>query len=329
MVDVAASTEKEQEWDGMSGWYEKVIEPATIQGTVTCAVMTEMRAAKRTIEVACGPGKHSRLLASNFLRDDGGVLVSCDISGKMVQKIKANYEGEDCEYKLVPGNKFVVDTETNYAEFKDPNSLKATVDLSKMLDSHQPFRKFVFACQATNELLPFESQFFDSYLANLSLLHVNSRPNMLNEAFRVLRPGGTACFTTWGRKEKCVFFTTVDTVLGRHFPPETLKLFDKSHFFKLYENKDQTLQEMEAAGFTDIKVWEQSQNVLMNGGEDFMTRTGDNVLKAFARMNGIEVDKVMAIRPEIVQFFDAQNKASLNTFELAVFVAFKPPVAKV
>ena len=36
-----------------------------MQGTVTCAVQTNMNnKGKRIIEVGCGPGKHSLLLAS-------------------------------------------------------------------------------------------------------------------------------------------------------------------------------------------------------------------------------------------------------------------------
>jgi ubiquinone/menaquinone biosynthesis C-methylase UbiE len=46
--------------------------------------MTSMMHKKRSIEVGCGPGRHSLMLASTFLRRDGGVLVSCDFSNWMV-----------------------------------------------------------------------------------------------------------------------------------------------------------------------------------------------------------------------------------------------------
>ena len=70
----------------MLGFYERVAEISTMQGTTTCAVMTNMLAADKTLEVACGPGKHSLMLASSFLKPKG-VLVSCDISNAMVKRL--------------------------------------------------------------------------------------------------------------------------------------------------------------------------------------------------------------------------------------------------
>lgn len=49
----------------MLNWYENEYEESTMQGTVTCAVQTKMsKNGKRVLEVGCGPGKHSLLLAA-------------------------------------------------------------------------------------------------------------------------------------------------------------------------------------------------------------------------------------------------------------------------
>ena len=121
-------------WDKKSRWYADTAEVSTMQGTVTCAVMTEMRAADRVLEVACGPGRHSLMLATIFLKK-GGVLVSCDYSGVMVQSLADNYEKEDNDYKLVPGNKFLIDTIADFTEFADSRntSLKTKCDLEKII----------------------------------------------------------------------------------------------------------------------------------------------------------------------------------------------------
>jgi ubiquinone/menaquinone biosynthesis C-methylase UbiE len=66
--------------------------------------MTNMNTSKRTIEVACGPGKHSLMLANTFLNENGGVLVSCDISGEMVKFVQENYASSD--WAKAEGNKF-------------------------------------------------------------------------------------------------------------------------------------------------------------------------------------------------------------------------------
>lgn len=61
------------------------------------------------LEVACGPGKHSLLLASSFLKIKG-VLVSCDFSKKMVQRLEFNYENTDSDFTKVDGNKYKIDS---------------------------------------------------------------------------------------------------------------------------------------------------------------------------------------------------------------------------
>jgi len=75
----------------MADWYANKIEAYTVQGMVTCAVMADMQKCKRVLEVACGPGGHSKILATSFLNRDGGVLVSCDYSAGMVKKLKETF----------------------------------------------------------------------------------------------------------------------------------------------------------------------------------------------------------------------------------------------
>ena len=84
--------------------------------------MTNMPARKRILEVGCGPGKHSLMLAKTFL-SIGSVLVSCDISKGMVQAIKQNYENPQEDFSLVPGNKFAVDVETDFTEIGENGML--------------------------------------------------------------------------------------------------------------------------------------------------------------------------------------------------------------
>ena len=72
------------------------------------------------LEVACGPGKHSLLLASSFLKIKG-VLVSCDFSKKMVERLANNYQNTDSDFPKVNGNKFIIDTSIDYTELEDGN----------------------------------------------------------------------------------------------------------------------------------------------------------------------------------------------------------------
>ena len=62
--------------------------------------MTNIQAADRVLEVACGPGRHSLMLAQTFLMKKG-VLVSCDFSGEMVKKLHQNYAESDSDFRKV------------------------------------------------------------------------------------------------------------------------------------------------------------------------------------------------------------------------------------
>jgi len=164
----------------------------------------------RVIDIACGPGKHSLMLASNFLKK-GGVLVSCDFSKEMVKKLAHNYTGTDADYMHVEGNKFVSELETVFTELDETKTkLKHTCDLEAVVESQKPFRKLAYGCQANNEMMPFADGTFGAYIASLSLMLVNNPKNQIKEAYRILKNNSVATFTVWGRREQCVMFTVMD-----------------------------------------------------------------------------------------------------------------------
>ena len=134
-LNIKAQEEKLKFWNGFTDAYETVADKFTIQGTLTCAVMTNMQNLKRTIEVGCGPGKHSLLLAKTMLSPQGGVLVSCDFSTKMIMKLIQNYTSPHSDYSLVDGNK---------ARFVLNTGLTDKYDIEQIVKGEETFRKFVF-----------------------------------------------------------------------------------------------------------------------------------------------------------------------------------------
>lgn len=82
-MDIDQNEMIQSRWDNINDWYQSAAEISTVQGTVTCAVMTNSIQADKVLEVACGPGRHSILLASSFLKQ-GATLVSCDFCKGMV-----------------------------------------------------------------------------------------------------------------------------------------------------------------------------------------------------------------------------------------------------
>eukprot|EP00291_Cryptomonas_curvata_P018453 CAMPEP_0172157134 /NCGR_PEP_ID=MMETSP1050-20130122/3614_1 /TAXON_ID=233186 /ORGANISM="Cryptomonas curvata, Strain CCAP979/52" /LENGTH=161 /DNA_ID=CAMNT_0012826313 /DNA_START=143 /DNA_END=625 /DNA_ORIENTATION=- len=66
---------------------------------------------------------------------------------------------------------------------------------------------------ANAQELPFGDGSFDRYMANLSLMLVPEPEAAAREAFRVLRSGGVAAWSVWGRDEDSPLFTTVPRLM--------------------------------------------------------------------------------------------------------------------
>ena len=67
----------------------------------------------RVLEVGCASGVGSEIVAHSLLSKQGSpVFVISDFSGQMVQMSKERFDESD--YKLIEGNKVVMDTETDW-----------------------------------------------------------------------------------------------------------------------------------------------------------------------------------------------------------------------
>lgn len=62
--------------------------------------------------------------------------------------------------------------------------------------------KSVFTLVTDSEQLPFPDETFDSYTSNLCLQITPNYMDMLKKSYSVLKPGGKAAFSVWGREEK-------------------------------------------------------------------------------------------------------------------------------
>ena len=91
-------------------------------------------------------------------------LFMTDISGDMLAIAQKRFTAEDSVYGRIPGNKFIL---------SEPNP--TCVDVPSLISTHcSPTSKLAYACQANNEKLPFPSDCFQAYIANLSLMLVDN-----------------------------------------------------------------------------------------------------------------------------------------------------------
>merc|ERR1711957_277728 len=224
----------------MADWYSK-FEMFSFQGTVTCLNMVDSFNAKRLLEVGCGPGLHSELIAKSFTPEKG-LLVSCDFSPEMVNKMKTRY-GES-EFAKEEGVSVRISTEVDHTESSDSQC----EGLNEEFDG-----KRVIGCVVDNMRLPFESNFFDGYVSNLSMMIVPNPDKQISECYRVLKAKSRACFTVWGRREGCKQFTIMTQALknlGREVPDAPAR-----NNFTDGNDPEGTKKKFEAAGFNEVKMW--------------------------------------------------------------------------
>ena len=107
------SSDNQDDDNQLAKEYEQFQEPYFLMGTNTCAVMSKMKQADRVLEVGCGPGLGSVMIAQNYLKD-GGVLVSSDLNFGMMYRYNKHFMRSD--FAKVKQNKFIFEDEINFGE---------------------------------------------------------------------------------------------------------------------------------------------------------------------------------------------------------------------
>lgn len=249
-------------WDGFAASYSKN-ELITFQAGITCFTMTECFKPNACIlEVGCATGVGTEIVAKSMLKK-GSLLVASDFSKNMVDLMFERFDNSD--FGKIPVNQFIKDT-CNYVD-----QCEKQIDLSGLQNKDH---RVVLGCQASGSRLPFADSVFDCYVANMVLQLIDDPNKMLSECFRVLKKGGTCCFTVWGRKEETLNFSIVEMAmrkLGRPMPQSS----GQPSNFDIGEQLAEVKKTMNRLGFCNLKHWYQYVNfVPMTGREFFENRLG-------------------------------------------------------
>ena len=89
------------------------------------------------------------------------MLVTSDFSQEMMRMTTRRFDESD--YKLINGNKVLIDAETDFV------SNGERIDLDAIVAGQGQFRKLVYGCRASGSALPFPDAWFDCYVSNLVL----------------------------------------------------------------------------------------------------------------------------------------------------------------
>jgi ubiquinone/menaquinone biosynthesis C-methylase UbiE len=111
----------------------------------------------------------------------------------------------------------------------------------------------IFLSEADNEKLPFEDNYFDLVLSNLSL-HIVAHPDiMLKECLRVSKPGAWNSFSVWGRKEESLVFNIFDDTLHKIGIIDNSKTTTRSNFH-LGQNDEELKKLVMSNGYSRVNL---------------------------------------------------------------------------
>ncbi|CDW81850.1 UNKNOWN [Stylonychia lemnae] len=316
-------TKQEQQtkiWDDFSTVYDQQVTRMATQPFITLCSQTDTFQCKRILEVACGGGYHSLIVAKTMLQK-GGVLVSCDFSSKMMKLTKQKYDDLNWSsgYTDVIGNRYDITTEALLPLGEHSFDLEEEIKKHNQNESD----RFVFGCQANNESLPFKDDTFDCYLANLSLMLVDNYKNQLSEAFRVCKKGARLAFTVWGSQNNSNNFGILNMLIEKFKIGPDEK--PAKTYYHICQNKDTVRQEMIDMGFSNIKMWFQPMNFPFKNFEEYWATvfTQPPAQVAMAKLDDEGRKQIKLEAEELYNKLLGEGVIDPNCFEVMIIVAEK------
>lgn len=306
-VNVEKSAEIKNFWNILADMYEDHAENVTLQSSMTLYSITKVKNAKKVCEVGVASGLASRMYIAELM-PKGAAYFASDISDKMIQVFRQRFETSD--FSQNPKLK------VKYLESSD------MYDCDKLVEEMgEDIERKIFVAEANNENLPYPDNYFDCYIANLSLMIVNDHRNQISEAYRVLQQGGIAGFTVWGRKENSKFFRFLPDIL------EKLELSKpvpgaKSQFD--LNNQEVLVQDFKDAGFSFVKSYYSVTNTLFNSVEEFLEFFNFTGYKTLISQQSEEKQKLFytTVHEEYETLFGQDTLAPL-TWEILVVIVKK------
>jgi SAM-dependent methyltransferase len=102
------------------------------------------------------------------------------------------------------------------------------------------------------EQLSFTSASFDAVVLNFGMLHLGRPERALEDAYRVLRPGGRIAFTVWETPDRAVGFGIVINAIQKHGDLD-VPIPPGPPFFR-FSNPEESKGVLTAVGFVNVNV---------------------------------------------------------------------------
>jgi SAM-dependent methyltransferase len=162
------------------------------------------------------------------------------------------------------------------------------VELARALVPQASFRV------ADAEELPFDDAAFDAVVMNFGLLHLARPERALDEAARVLRPGGRFAFTVWAPAEDATAFGIILRAIAAHGDPH-VPLPHGPPFFRFSDPAERE-RALRGAGFVEPGVTRAPQTWRLQRDDDLFHIMLDGTVRTAALLRAQRPDALAAIR---------------------------------
>ncbi|CDW79798.1 coq5 family protein [Stylonychia lemnae] len=296
---IKKQAQDEKYWDDFSSEYDQHVTRVSTQPFITLCTQTNA-------------------YKSSTILQKGGVLVSCDFSGKMMELTNTKFQESEWGSQI-SGNSFNI-TPEQLTQLGD-HSYDLENQISKYMENEH--NRFFMGCQANNESLPFKNDTFDCYIANLSLMIVDNHVNQLSEAYRVCKRGSKFGFSVWGREENNNNFKIVNQIFEKYQLGPKVKPTKTN--FHICQNQDQVKKEMEDIGYTNIKMWLQPMNFPYQDFNDYWETmfARPTFVPLLAKLSEDERKQMKQDTEDLYDQLLGKDAIDPNCFELLIIIAEK------
>ena len=147
------------------------------------------------------------------------------------------------------------------------------------------------------EQLAFGDAEFAAVVSNFGMLHL-ARPELaIQEARRVLRPGGRLAFTVWDTPEKAIAFGIVINAIQK-YGDLNVPIPAGPPFFR-FSDPQECRRVLSAAGFTDVAVIQVAQTWRLDSADALFEVMYHGSVRNAALLRAQKADVLAAIRSEI------------------------------
>jgi ubiquinone/menaquinone biosynthesis C-methylase UbiE len=128
------------------------------------------------------------------------------------------------------------------------------IDISQGMIRRAKTRRVSDVALGTAEVLPFRNESFDAVSSLLAFSYFQHPESMLEESFRVLKPGGSLSICTLGRN----IFTSMVPAAYRIGEKLNVKRVGMAYFSEHYYKEEEIKKLLEDVGFVDTNVFRRS-----------------------------------------------------------------------